>query len=286
MRTGTGTRPPRTQTTDATRPPRTGTATHPRATDANGDPCLLTDIDCMEGNRATGQSTRPPQTRTRPITTPGTGRCDPGCEDGQVCMIDRESSGASTGLRWTCVDRPTRPTGDPSSRCDPDCADGQVCRPSFGASTGVMWTCVDPPTGRTTRDPTATRPTRTPPRTPNLDRCDPGCEDDQICVPDRENSDNTGMVWTCVDRPTSNPGDRCDPDCADGQVCRPSFGASTGLVFSCVDRPTGRSTRPPQTTQEAITTPVADATPTTAEEETTTQVAQLTTINPEDGCPR
>jgi len=105
-------------------------------------------------------------------------------------------------------------------------------------------------------------------------------------VPDRENSDNTGMVWTCVDRPTSNPGDRCDPDCTDGQVCRPSFGASTGLVFFCVDQPTRQSTRPPQTTQEAITIPVADATPTTAEEETTTQVAQLTTINPEDGCPR
>jgi hypothetical protein len=70
MRTGTGTRPPRTQTTDATRPPRTGTATHPRATDANGDPCLLTDIECIEGNRPTGRSTRPPQTTQEAITTP------------------------------------------------------------------------------------------------------------------------------------------------------------------------------------------------------------------------
>jgi len=114
-------------------------------------------------------------------------------------------------------------------------------------------------------------------------------------VPDRENSDATGMVWICVDSPTSIPGDACDPGCENGQACRPSFGASTGVVWTCVDRPTARTTRDPTATRtrtrtlSAPTTPeiaTTDATTPTVEEEVTTPLAQLTTIDPEDGCPR
>ena len=83
--------------------------THPRATASNGDPCLLTDRDCI-----TGHTGPPPR-------TPNTGRCDPGCEDGQVCMPDSDrdrddgdqSGEGESGLGWSCLDTRTAPTARP-----------------------------------------------------------------------------------------------------------------------------------------------------------------------------
>ena len=183
-----------------------------------------TNTDCGDGKECNKNNKCVPSNTPKPDPN----KCDPECGKDQVCKEGK------------CVDHKPEPKPDPN-KCDPECGKDQLCKEGkcydkYECTEKIHCLedkicskegkCVDPPP----------KPGPKPEPKPDPNKCDPECNEDQVCVIDQNNGNKCYNKYECTEKihcpegkicvnnkcktpPKPDP-NKCDPECGKDQVCK------------------------------------------------------------------